>query len=245
MIWNDVINFLFPRLCVVCGERLGTKEKFLCVNCLRKLPYTNSHLFPENPIEKLYWYHIPIERAASYFFYRSYEATKILEKLKYKSTPTIGRYFARMMAEEYDKVGFFDGVDMMVPLPLAWQKEMKRGYNQCDYIAEGIRDVTGISIERNAVKRVVNNPTQTHLKHEERAKNVEDIFRLVKPERFRGKHVLIVDDVITTGSTTLSLAREINKAGDVKFSIVSLGYAGEPFLVAQTGNDDEKDEIVG
>lgn len=241
-IWNDIVNLLFPRQCAMCGERLSTQEEFLCVNCLRKLPYTNSHLLPENPIEKLYWYHIPIERVASYLYYSSEKTKRIFYDMKYYSSPMIGVYMGRMMARDMMAAGVFDGVEVIVPVPLAWRKRLSRGYNQCDYLSRGIREVTGLPIERKAVKRTVNNPTQTRLTHEERRENVKDIFTLVHPERLRGKHILIVDDVITTGETSLSFAREIMKAGDVKFSVVSLGYAGEPFFVALQINEKTEDD---
>lgn len=236
-IFTDIVNLLFPRYCAMCGERLGTQEHHLCVNCLRALPYTHSDVIAENPIEKLFWYHLPIEKAASYFFYLGVQTRSTIHSLKYFDNPTIGSYLARMMTEEYKSSGFFEGVDVIVPVPLYRRKKRKRGYNQCDYIARGISSVTGIPVETKAVSRVVDNPTQTHLNTYERKENVEGIFRLDRPELLRGRHVLIVDDVITTGSTILSLGREVVKAGEVRISVVSLGYAGEFFCNFAVDNE--------
>lgn len=102
---------------------------------------------------------------------------------------------------------------------------MSRGYNQSLWIAKGIRRITGIEITDNAVRRVVDNKTQTRMRHAERWENVENIFRLTKPELITGKHVLIVDDVVTTGSTVISLGNELLKAGNVRLSVASLGTA--------------------
>ena len=134
------------------------------------------------------------------------------------------------MAEELNEVGFFEGMDMIIPLPLHRNRKRKRGYNQCDFIAEGIKEVTGLPIERDVVLRMVDNTSQTHLLSSERKENVKDIFELKHPETIKGKHLLLVDDVITTGATTISCGKELAKAEGVRISVVSMGYAGKKFL---------------
>ena len=134
-------------------------------------------------------------------------------------------YLAEVMADEIKDSGFFEDIDCIVPVPLSRRKHMSRGYNQSLWIAKGIRRITGIEITDNAVRRVVDNKTQTRMRHAERWENVENIFRLTKPELITGKHVLIVDDVVTTGSTVISLGNELLKAGNVRLSVASLGTA--------------------
>ena len=234
MVWglvSDVVDFLFPRYCAVCGTRLTKTESDVCVSCLSGLPKTHAHLMTENPIEKLFWTFIPIGRATSYFFYESSEAHRVLHQLKYLNRPHVGEVLARVMATDLQEEGFFEGMDMIVPVPLHWRRKRSRGYNQCDYIAKGISSVTGLPVAKNVIRRVVNNKTQTRLEIGERRENVEDIFKLVDADVVRGKHVLLVDDVITTGSTVISCGAALAQAGEVTVSVVSLAYAGRTFLV--------------
>ncbi len=227
-----MLDFLFPRLCVVCDNRLTTDEKHICCGCLRSLPRTNYHLMSVSPLEQLFWGQVPIVRATSLFFYNSIASRKIVYQLKYHASPKVGKYIAGVLADEIAASGFFNDIDIIVPIPLARKKIFLRGYNQCDWIAEGINRLTGIPIVNNAVKRTKNNPSQTRKTHDERWSNVEDIFRLNKnkADAIRGKHLLIIDDVITTGATCISCMKELMKAGDVRFSVISLAKAGDKTL---------------
>lgn len=227
---TDIIDFMFPRYCPICNGRMGKDEQYICFSCLSALPRTNAHLITENPIEKLYWTHIPIERATSFFFYDAQESRETIYFTKYFNDPKIGTSVAKVMAEELNEAGFFEGMDMIIPLPLHQNRQKKRGYNQCDFIAEGIKEVTGLPIGRDIVRRMVDNTSQTHLLSSERKENVKDIFELKHPETIKGKHLLLVDDVITTGSTTISCGKELAKAEGVRISVISMGYAGKKFL---------------
>ena len=227
---SDIIDFMFPRYCPICKERMSQDEQYICFNCLSDLPRTNAHLIDENPIEKLYWTHLPIERATSFFFYDSLESRQTIYFTKYFNDPNIGKTIASVMAEELQETDFFAGMDMIIPVPLHPKRQMSRGYNQCDFIAEGISDVTGLPVGKGIVSRIVDNTSQTHLLSSERKENVENIFKLMHPERIKGKHLLLVDDVVTTGSTTISCGRELAKAEGVRISVVSMGYAGKKFL---------------
>lgn len=234
-IFEDIRELLLPRSCVMCGERLSKYEHWLCCNCLRRLDLVKIVDVEDNPIQRLFLGQIPIERAASYFFHEGEKTRTLLHRLKYFDQPDIGVYLAHLMAEDLVKKNFFDGIDVLIPMPLHWKRLWKRGYNQSRYICQGIREVTDIPIDSGIVERIVNNPTQTHLYTTERKTNVEGIFRLKHPERIKGRHVLLVDDVITTGATTMECAKELMTAGDIRISIVSLSYAGQRFI--QTAND--------
>lgn len=214
-------------MCVSCGRRLAATERHLCCECLRGLPRTNYHLKTPNPLEQIFWGLIPVEKATGFFFYSGVNTRGIIHKLKYYHNPRVGEYLARVMVDEIRGSGFFDGVDVIVPVPLALRRFLHRGYNQCEWVARGIGAELGLPVETNVVKRVRNNPTQTRVDVTDRWGNVEGVFKLNEGWRVTGKHVLLVDDVITTGATTVTCAQEIMKADDVRFSILSLAVAGE------------------
>lgn len=226
-----MFDLLFPRYCASCGRRLSPTEKHLCCGCLRELPRTNYHLMETSPLEQMFWGHMPIERATALFFFSGQKTRSAIHRLKYHNNPDIGAYLGKVLAEEISPSGFFDNVDAIIAVPLATRRLLKRGYNQCDWIADGISQHTGIPVIKNAVKRVRNNKTQTLLTTEERWENVEGIFKLTRPDAIAGKHILLVDDVVTTGATTISCAQTLMKAGEgTRFSVAALAMAGEKTL---------------
>lgn len=226
-----MLDFLFPRLCAGCRQRLTSSEKHLCCACLRELPRTNYHLMQTSPLEQMFWGHIPIECATALYFFSGNSPRSAIHHLKYRNAPHIGEYLGQILAEEISESRFFESIDCIVPIPLATRRLLSRKYNQCDWIARGISRQTGIPVILDAVRRIRNNKTQTRLSTNERWENVEGIFQLVHPENVAGKHILLVDDVITTGATTISCAQTLMEAGhDTRFSVVSLAMAGEKTL---------------
>ena len=145
--------------------------------------------------------------------------------MKYKDHPEIGEVMGRMMGKELMPSGFFDGIDGIIPVPLTKKRQRQRGYNQSEEIARGISEVTGLPLFDKVVKRVSFKGSQTNLGRWERNENVEKVFELIDGTTIQGKHLLIVDDVVTTGATCIACSKELVKAGDVKISILSLGYA--------------------
>ncbi len=208
----SLLDLLMPRMCAACGCKLAVSEEDICVKCLMDLPRTMFHVSEVNPLEQMYWGRIPIVGATALMYYK--EGFKgILMKMKYKGMYAIAEHFGRLMAEELiAESDFLNGIDMIVPVPLHWRRKLKRGYNQSLEIARGIAQVSGLPICTDAVRRHKDNKSQTQLTHAERQQNVEDIFRCTRPERLKGRHILLVDDVITTGATTLSCATEIMRA---------------------------------
>ncbi len=219
-------NLLFPRSCVVCGGCLVRGEEYVCTVCNSRMPRTNYHLLPDNEIEKRFWGKSRVERATSYFFYtKGSDYRHILYQLKYKGSKEIGEVMGRYMAKELLSSGFFQGIDFIVPVPLHPKKKKSRGYNQSEWIALGISHVTGIPVDTETLIRVVANNTQTRKSVFERWENVQHVFQVVCPENIKGKHVLIVDDVLTTGATILSCATALTKSTNVKVSIIALAVA--------------------
>ena len=227
----EVLRLLFPEKCAVCGRRLEQGEQVMCNACFAGLPRTNMCAAKGNVVERLFWGKIPVERANAYMYYQAGTAScHPIFQLKYYGRVAVGFYFGRIMAADLQQTDFFNTIDCIVPVPLAKSRQQQRGYNQSELLAEGIAEWTKLPVERSAVERVVANPTQTHLNVRQRIENVADIFRLQRPELLENRHVLLVDDVLTTGATLLSCAEEVAKAKGVRISVLVLGLAGHHSL---------------
>lgn len=220
-------SLLFPRCCVVCGSPLSRGEECLCTCCNINLPRTGFHLRKDNPVECLLWGRIPgLKRASSFLFYRKgSDFRRILHLLKYGGYKELGEVMGRYMAAELSSGGFFDGVDMIIPVPLHRKKQKLRGYNQSEWIARGIASVTGIPLCAECMIREKNTETQTRKSTFERWENVEGIFRLCDTVHFEGKHVLLVDDVLTTGATTVACASAFARVSGIRISVLTLAVA--------------------
>ena len=225
--WHRVLDLISPRLCVVCGQRLTVSEETICSKCNFHLPRTGFQQDPyENEMAKLFWHQIPIERVTALFYYEAHsETANILYELKYKSHPEIGEVMGRLVAKELQPSGFFDGIDGIVPIPLAKKRQRQRGYNQSLEIARGISEITNLPIYNKVVMRIVFEGSQTNKGRWERNENVEKVFEMTDETAIHGKHLLIIDDVVTTGATVIACAKELCKAGNVKISVLSLGFA--------------------
>lgn len=224
---SEAADIVVPRRCALCGRRLKAGEDFLCLSCLTELPFTRIFGREGNAVERIFWGRIPICRANSYLHYFPESmVSRLFLALKYGNRPHYGCTLGAMMAAELRDTGFFDGIDAIVPVPLARKRMKQRGYNQSEMLAQGVAKVTHLPVLTDAVARVVANPTQTHLTRAERRDNVADVFSLLRPAKVAGKHLLMVDDILTTGSTMMECAEEVAKAGDVKISVLTLGLAG-------------------
>lgn len=223
---RDVADMLMPRICPVCGKVLAAHERAICTACMIKLPKTRLHEHRFNAMEQLFAGKTPIERATGYFFYeRDNKYAQILQSIKYRNKPQIGYLLASQFARELMPQGFFDGIDAVIPIPLHRDKLAKRGYNQSEYIALGIADATGIPMTC-AVVASRPHDTQTRKGIYERYLNTRGIFGVSKPESLEHKHVLVVDDVVTTGATLLSCAETLQEAvHDIKISLATLAVA--------------------
>ena len=236
-VWNDILNFLLPQQCIMCGERLMANEQHLCSQCYLHLPFTQYHLVEHNLLEKQFWGLFPIEKAVSMFHHDGEKTRHIIYQIKYYGHPEIGYHLAKQYADELKKCQFFEDIDMIIPIPLHWKRQLKRRYNQSHYIARGISHQTGIPMDKHVVKRVKNNPSQTRLNAQQRTENVKNIFQLTHPEKIAGKHILLIDDVVTTGATLTSCAQELAKAPDVRISILTLAVAARTSIPATQGDN--------
>jgi len=225
-IFHNFLSLFFPDLCVVCGDRLIEGEQHICTECLLLLPKTNFHLQADNRLEQFFAGRIPFERAAAFaYFVKRGSLQHIIHELKYKRNAEIGNFMGALCGENLKGSDFINSIDLLVPIPLHPKRQKQRGYNQSLEICKGISEVTGIPVSSDILIRTINNPSQTKNSRFDRWKNVENIFSLTNQEAFCGKHILLVDDVITTGSTIESCAKEILKMEGSRISIYAVGSA--------------------
>ena len=224
--FGPLFHLFFPRCCAVCGASLIEGEDTICTHCNIDMPRTNYHKMKDNPVERMFWGKFPLERATSFFFYRKgSDFRQVLHQLKYGGQKEIGAIMGRYMASELQASDFFHGVDVIIPIPLHKKKQQIRGYNQSEWISRGIMAVTGIPVDTEAIIRRKNTETQTQKSALERWKNVDGIFELHRSEHLAGKHILIVDDVLTTGATTVACASRLAEIEGVRISVLTLAMA--------------------
>ncbi len=225
---NDLISefsaLFYPKVCAVCGEELLTAEQAVCLRCIYKLPRTHNHRMKDHSAEKLMAGRIPFERIATFCTYtKGGVLPPLIHQLKYHQQREIGLLLGRLFGEDLLGSEFLASVELIVPVPLHPRKEKLRGYNQAQLIAEGLSQATALPLSVGNLIRMVYNPTQTLRTRTQRWENVRDIFRVIRPEAFQGRHLLLVDDVITTGSTLEACGVALTRSGKVKISIATLG----------------------
>ncbi|MCC8071896.1 MAG: ComF family protein [Bacteroidales bacterium] len=223
---RDVLAMLFPNVCEVCGAPLVQGEKYICIGCMASLPRTYLHTSSFSEIHQRLACRYPLERAASYFYYYRRDIySHLIRQAKYNNRPRLASYLAETFAHELKDEGFFSDIDLLLPVPMHWRKELTRGYNQSFHIAQGITRVVDIPIADHLYAGRSHH-SQTRSGSYGRWLNSEGIYAVADPQMLAGHHVMIVDDVITSGAT---LIRCIEALGDtvnpIKISVLSLALA--------------------
>lgn len=219
-------ELIFPRLCVTCGDKLIEQEQWICLHCLHHIPRTNFHRYPENKVAQLFYGKVRIEFATSFFlFTKGSKYQRLIHYLKYNGMKELGAEMGKQFAIDLLQSDDFSSIDLICPVPLHPKREKKRGYNQSCWIALGMANQMHKPVSIGNLIRVVANETQTRKNRFERWQNVEGIFALTNPEAYAGKHILLVDDVVTTGATIEACAQAILSATDARVSIATLATA--------------------
>lgn len=221
----DLFSLFVPERCPVCGSVLSDGENLVCTACRYRIPMTGFCRTADNPMWRKFWGLVPVERAAAlYWFVEGSGWRRMIHDFKYGEMWLLAIRLGRWLGAELAAGGLYGDVDVVVPVPLHWRKRLSRGYNQSEYIAEGVAHSLGVPFDFRSVRRTVNNPSQTQQRHGDRWNNVAGIFAVRYTERLRGKHVLLVDDVFTTGATVISCAEAIVAAceGDVRVSVATV-----------------------
>jgi ComF family protein len=225
-ILSDFIGLIFPHTCLACAEPLGRGEEHLCTNCRAQLPYTDYHLLPpaENPLARRFWGRVPLRHALSYLrFLRRGRVQHLLHQLKYRGQHDVGLALGRWYGHDLARHNL--QFDLVVPVPLHPRKLAKRGYNQSDTFAQGLAESLHIPWDAAGLRRVEHTDSQTRKNRLERWQNVAQVFEAANLPAIQGKHVLVVDDVLTTGATLEACAAALLAAGATAVSVATIASA--------------------
>ena len=222
----DFISLIFPELCPACGTELVANEHIICTGCLYNLPHTNFHLQPDNIVARQFWGKINVENAHSlYYFSKGGKVQNLMHHFKYKGMQRIGNILGGIAGEQLLKSNGFDNIDLIIPVPLHKSRLKQRGYNQSLCFAEGIAAKIKADVEENNLVRIRATETQTHKSRFSRFENMQEVFVVNDEERLKNKHILLVDDIVTTGSTLEACGIELLKIDGLKLSIATIAYA--------------------
>jgi len=222
----DFFSLLFPQLCAACGESLVAGEAVICTDCRFSLPYTDFHLQPDNIVAQQFWGRVKLEAAfALFYFVKGGKVQNMVHALKYKGNKEVGVLLGEMAGSRLAKNELFKTVDLVVPVPLHKKRLKQRGYNQAQCFAEGVARQLNATVETGNLVRPTATETQTHKSRFERFNNMQEVFVIRNPERLAGKHILLVDDVVTTGSTLEACGNQLLKIDGVKLSVATIAYA--------------------
>jgi ComF family protein len=221
----DFLHLFYPHNCEGCGSDVLYDTQFLCARCLHRLPETGFFLKPFNPVEKLFYGRSDIRHAgAAYYFTKDSLLQHLLIQLKYKSNKEAGYFLGRMMGYTFLNSNRFEDVDLLIPLPLNHKKEQMRGYNQAELICNGIQEVWKKQVLKDAVIRTRFTETQTRQNRIGRWQNMDGVFAVAQPAELQNRHILLVDDVITTGATLEACGSVIQEIQGTVLSIAAAGY---------------------
>ena len=223
---NGFLSLFFPLLCKGCGNPIPKPAMVLCRRCRSRLPRTGFEQSLTNPVMQTFWGRVPLEFASALFYYRKGELLPtLIHQLKYKRCQENGAFLGTLAGQILKSPTRYASIDAIVPVPLHPRKEKLRGYNQCSLLGQGLSSVTGWPLLDHAVVRLIHTQSQTRRSRYERWQNVEGIFGVLSPDGLVGKHVLVVDDVVTTGSTLEACCRALLQVPGVRVSVLTIGYA--------------------
>jgi len=222
----ELLNLIYPNLCIICNEPLNKSENQICISCIQQIPRTHYHIQSDNPVEKRFWGKVKVFRATSfYFFHKGSPFQKLIHELKYKNNKEVGEVMGRLAAIELMESADFTTVDFVIPIPLHPKKYALRGYNQSECIANGISAVLKKPVDTSSLVRVMENTTQTKKSVYERYKNTSGIFEYKQGYIPDNSHLLLVDDVLTTGSTLEAAVEALSAIPGVRVSVFTLAVA--------------------
>ncbi|MDX2173095.1 MAG: ComF family protein [Bacteroidota bacterium] len=225
---NDFMSLIYPRHCEACGTNLLKHEEFICNLCLINLPKSNYHNNTVNELSYVFAGRIPLQHALCfYLFEKSGRVQKLLHAVKYQNQKELAEFLGKLYAKDLTQNEVLKNVDVVLPIPLHSKKLKLRGYNQSELFAKGIASELNLKIDTTSLKKTNATNTQTNKKKFERWENVEGVFELEHKDTLRNKHILIIDDVITTGATIEAAWQALKNVEGIKVSVLSLAFAAK------------------
>lgn len=224
--FRSVWQMLYIEHCAACGQRLYKQEEIICLFCQQELPITNYHNDVDNPLAKRFWGRVQLENAATYLnFTKGGRVQQLIHRLKYKNDTAVGSFLGAQYGNILRQSPHFADIDAVIPIPLHRRKLRKRGFNQSEIIAASLAQTLQKPMLSNVVQRNADTETQTRKGRAERWQNVSSVFAITDPSALSNKHLLLVDDVITTGATIEACATELLKLPNVRLSVVGIASA--------------------
>ncbi len=224
--WQGLVGLIYPRICLSCGEPLVRGEDFACSECMYHIQRTNYHLKEDNPVAQLFYGRVELEFATSYFgFDKGGIFQKLMHHLKYKGEKELGEMLGKHLGMGLKQSPCLPPVDMVIPVPLHKKRMRERGYNQSEHIAIGLAEVLDVEVNAKSLQRTAYKGSQTKLHRTERWRNVAGNFEVKNENKLSGKHVLLVDDVLTTGATIEACCEALNVVEGIRISVATLARA--------------------
>lgn len=224
--FEDFLCLLFPHLCLACERNSPPYDEHICTSCKATLPETDFHLRKDNPFTEKFWGRVNLEAGtAMYLFTKESRVQNLIHNLKYRRKENVGTILGRRLGTTLRQSPLFADVDVIVPVPLHIRKLRIRGYNQSEVFGEGVSETFGRPCVGNGMKRVVHSESQTKQSRESRLHNVGEVFEVAKPKSLEGKHILLVDDVLTTGATLETCANKLLEIPGTKVSMATIAIA--------------------
>ncbi len=221
-------HILFPKLCPGCGQYLPATSPIVCLQCEAKLPFTNFHLHTENPFTERFWGRVPLKAGVAMLHFGKGGITQhLLHAIKYKGHKQLAQSLGHLYGANLQIQSCLPSIDCIVPVPLHAKKHKTRGFNQSAWWGKGLGESLQLPCLEKSLVRIKDTATQTRMNRLERLNNVEDAFQVGTPEALLGKHVLLVDDVLTTGATLEACGLKILELEGTKLSMATLAIAQE------------------
>ena len=228
MLIRDLIGLFFPRTCCICGAPLVGGEQEICVGCLMDMPLARGAKRDTNFVEKRLMGRIPVVAVtALLIFSHKNKSQTILHQIKYYGNERLALIMGRQLGQLLANDSRFNDVDLIIPVPLHPRKERRRGYNQSLLLCKGITENFPRPILEDALKRQRHTKSQTRKSRQQRLENMKDVFIVQNPDAIENKHVLLIDDVITTGATTEACCQALLAAANLRISVAALAVAGD------------------
>lgn len=223
---NDFIALIFPELCQACGNGLVGNERLICTACTYDLPYTNFHLQTDNVVARQLWGRVDAELVyVLLYFNKGGKVQNLMHRFKYKNMPQIGNQLGSIAGARLKQNPDAASIDVIIPVPLHPEKLKSRGYNQSARFAEGLSVQLGKPVDTETLIRLKHTDTQTKRSRFARYENMKEVFGISDLERLAGKHVLLVDDIVTTGSTIEACGTALLTIKGLKLSVAAIAYA--------------------